>query len=188
MALERLQRVRKPPGGTASDRGLLEPAEEDLHPAALVDDGRPRRLERLWRIGGEQHRREGRDLGRLARELQRLGDCRKPVAGDALEGAVDVAVGDERDAAAEKGEGGDAGKGEKQLRADAEPARAWALGGLLGGLLGDAEFDHGPLSKNKLLEMRQPPARASVWTGLKAPSGPSTVRKTSAMPRLSSAP
>lgn len=101
---------------------------------------------------------------------------------------VTVAVGDERDAAAEKREGGDAGEGEKQLRADAEPACARALGGFLGGLLGDAEFDHGPLSENKLLEMRQPPARASVWTGLKAPSGPSTVRKTSAMPRLSSAP
>lgn len=64
-----------------------------------------------------------------------------------LECAVDMAVGDERDAAAEKGEGGDAGKGEKQFRADAEPARAPALGGLLGGLLGDAELDHGPLSK-----------------------------------------
>ena len=105
---------------------------------------------------------------------------------------VTVAVGDERDAAAEKREGGDAGEGEKQLRADAEPAGTRALGGflggLLGGLLGDAEFDHGPLSENKLLAMRQPPARASVWTGLKAPSGPSTVRKTSAMPRLSSAP
>ena len=101
---------------------------------------------------------------------------------------VTVAVGDERDAAAEKREGGDAGEGEKQLRADAEPARARALGGgLLGGLPGDAEFDHGPLSENKLLEMRQPPARASVRTGLKAPSAPSTVRKTSAMPRLSSA-
>jgi hypothetical protein len=57
-----------------------------------------------------------------------LRDGRKPVTGDALEGAVDVAVGDERDAAAEKGERGDAGKGEKQFRADAEPARARAFG------------------------------------------------------------
>ena len=137
MALERLQRVREPLGGAASDRGLLEPAEEDLHAAALVDDGRPRRLERVRRIGGEQHRRKRRDLGRLARELERLGDGRKPVAGDALEGAVDVAVGDERDAAAEKGEGGDAGKGEKQFRADAEPARARALGGFLAASLPD---------------------------------------------------
>ena len=60
---------------------------------------------------------------------------------------VTVAVGDERDAAAEKREGGDAGEGEKQLRADAEPARARAFGRLLGGLFGDAEFDHGPLSE-----------------------------------------
>ena len=83
---------------------------------------RQRRLPRLHITGADEGRRDRDDLGAALGETERLAHRRQVLAGDAVERASHILIGEDSDGAGEHGEPGDAAEGGEELAADAEAA------------------------------------------------------------------